>query len=54
MFRSGNYTIYSDQRKIDTPNMRLHATYPLAAKNHAASVHSLALPPQECCIIEET
>jgi hypothetical protein len=32
--------------------MRLQATAQLAAKNHAASLASLATPPQKCCIME--
>jgi hypothetical protein len=36
-----------------TPNMRLQLTRQLAAKNHAASWRSLALPPQKCFIIEQ-
>jgi hypothetical protein len=33
--------------------MRLQSTAPLAAKNHAASLASLAPPPLKCCIIEQ-
>jgi hypothetical protein len=33
--------------------MRLQVTAQLAAKNHAASLASLATPPQKCCIIRK-
>jgi hypothetical protein len=32
--------------------MRLQVTAPLAAKNHAASLASLATPPQKSCKME--